>query len=110
MKFMWGQSTLCPFFMYFNLIKVSDKKEDDWSNILLVNLACLVAGLIISILLEWRLFGLSWILFTISTVNYVISSRATKNYLAWDRMGLFCLIASFITFILAFLNLLSDLH
>lgn len=88
----------------------NNKKEDDWSNILLVNLVCLVIGLFIFILLEWGGFGLSWILFTISVINYTISCRATQNYLAWDRMGLFCLIASFVTLILALFELLSDLH
>ncbi|WP_375560950.1 hypothetical protein ACE193_25210 [Bernardetia sp. OM2101] len=88
----------------------SKKKEDDWSAILLVNLACLITGCITLIFSKWGMFGLSWILFTISTINYVISSRATQNYIVWDRIGLFCLIASFLTFILAFFDLLSNLH
>lgn len=87
----------------------SKKKEDDWSNILLVNLACLVTGFIISIELKpVVMFGLTF--FITSMINYAITSRSSKNYLAWDRMGLFCLIASFVTLILAFFNSLSNLH
>lgn len=91
--------------------KDNHKKEDDWSNILLVNLACLVIGFIISIELKpVVVFGLSLTFFVTSMINYAISSRSSKNYLAWDRMGLFCLIASFIMLILAFVDLLSNLH
>ena len=91
--------------------KDNHKKEDDWSNILLVNLACLVIGFIISIELKpVVVFGLSLTFFVTSMINYAISSRSSKNYLAWDRMGLFCLIARPTMLILAFVDLLSNLH
>ena len=86
------------------------KKENDLSNVVLVNLSCLIVGLIVSIILEWGVLGLSLTLFITSMINYTITSRSSKNYLAWDRMGLFCLIASFVTLILAFFDLLSNLH
>jgi len=87
------------------------KEKNNLSNVVLVNLVCLVIGLFISILLlEWGLFGLSLTLFVNSMINYAITSRANENYFVWDRIALICLITSFLALIFGFFDLVSNLH